>query len=118
MQNQHSVSRFLLALVLAGLLVFTGGPLGPRISTAQGSNLLQNPGFENTYVPFANDNLRLLAPGWSAWNLARKPGDPNWQNVTPQYQKSDKRVHGGSASQEMFQIFATITGGVFQRVPV
>jgi len=118
MQNQHSVSRFLLALVLAGLLVFTGGPLGPRISTAQGSNLLQNPGFENTYVPFANDNLRLLAPGWSAWNLARKPGDPNWQNVTPQYQQSTRHVHGGTASQEMFQIFATITGGVFQRVPV
>ncbi|MCC7447392.1 MAG: hypothetical protein IT324_08255, partial [Anaerolineae bacterium] len=70
MQNQRSVSR-VFWLVIIGLLA--AGLAGTLQSTAaQGSNLLQNPGFEGSYVPFAGDPTRLVAPGWSPWNIARK----------------------------------------------
>src|SRR2546422_105782 len=108
MHNQHPVTRFLL-LALIGLLAMAGATL---YAAAQGSNLLQNPGFEGTYVPFANDTTRLLAPGWSAWNVARKPGDPSYFNLTPQYRQATRRIHGGSGAQEFFTLFATSTGGV------
>src|SRR5581483_4396304 len=88
--------------------------------SAQGQNLLQNPGFEGTYVQFAGDPTRLVAPGWSAWNVARKAGDPGFVNLTPEYRPAanSKRIHSGSSAQELFTFFATHTAGVFQRVPL
>jgi LysM repeat protein len=118
MHNQHSVHRFLL-LALVGLLALA--LLVPALAaTAQGTNLLQNPGFEGTYVQFAGDSTRLVAPGWSAWNIPRKAGDPGFVNLTPEYRTAanSNRIHGGSAAQEFFTFFATHTGGVFQRVQV
>jgi len=118
MQNQRSVSR-VFWLVIIGLLA--AGLAGTWQSTAaQGSNLLQNPGFEGSYVPFAGDPTRLVAPGWSPWNIARKAGDPGFVNLTPEYRSAAnaRRIHGGSAAQELFTFFATHTGGVAQRVSV
>ena len=118
MHNQHSVSRFLL-LALVGLLCLAG-ILPGRVTSAQGQSLLQNPGFEGTYVQFAGDPTRLVAPGWSAWNIARKTGDPGFVNLTPEYRTAAnaKRIHGGTGAQELFTFFATHTAGVFQRVPL
>lgn len=114
----HNVSRFML-LALVGLLCLSGAIAG-RITSAQGQNLLQNPGFEGTYVQFAGDPTRLVAPGWSAWNVARKAGDPGFVNLTPEYRPAanSKRIHSGSSAQELFTFFATHTAGVFQRVPL
>jgi LysM repeat protein len=115
---QNPVPRFLL-LALVGLVALSG--LVPaRLMNAQGANLLQNPGFDGDYMPFAGDQTRLVAPGWSAWHIPRKPGDPGFANLQPEYRPAanTQRIHGGSAAQEFFTFFATHTGGVFQRVPV
>ncbi len=115
---QNPVPRFLL-LALVGLLALA--VLSPaRLMEAQGTNLLQNPGFEGTYIPFNGDQTRMVAPGWSAWNLNRKPGDPGFSNLQPNYRAATNpnRIHGGSSAQEFFTFFATHTGGVFQQVSV
>src|SRR5262245_28469699 len=115
---RNVVPRVLL-LALVGLLALAS--LFPaRLMEAQGANLLQNPGFEGTYVAFNGDQTRAVAPGWSAWNLTRKPGDPGFSNLQPNYRAAanPKRIHGGSSAQEFFTFFATHTGGVFQQVTV
>jgi LysM repeat protein len=116
MHNRHSISRFLLVLALVCL---AAGPLTSTPAAAQGTNLLQNPGFEGAYTAFANDPNRLVAPNWSAWNAARKLDDPGFILV-PQYRSSTnpKRIRGGRGAQEFFEFFAAFTGGVFQRVQV
>src|SRR5512142_383601 len=118
MHNQQPVSRFLALAVVVGLLAL--GLAGLVQVRAQGQNLLQNPGFEGTYVPFSGNNTQLVAPGWSAWNVPHKSGDPTWMNITPQFRlaANSKRIHGGTGAQEFFELFATFTGGVFQRVAI
>ncbi|MEP7289891.1 MAG: LysM peptidoglycan-binding domain-containing protein [Chloroflexota bacterium] len=116
MQHQHSR---LLLLAVAGLMIISVvGGLSAHFATAQGTNLLQNGGFEGTYAPFQGDSSRLLAPGWSAWNVAQKSTDPSFFNATPEYRTAanPRRIRSGSAAQEFFTFFGTHTGGVFQRV--
>ena len=121
MQNhQHPVSRFLLLAIIGLLALGLAGFAPAQFSQAQGPNLLQNPGFEGTYAPFAGDATRLVAPGWTAWNIPHKSTDPGFVNLAPEYRPAanSKRVHGGSSAQEFFTFFATHTGGVLQRAPV
>jgi LysM repeat protein len=120
MQNQHSVTRLLL-LAFCGLVLIMGAAFWPqRLATAQGTNLLTNGGFEGQYNKFEGDATRQVAPGWSPWNVARKPADPGFVNLTPEYRPAGnpKRVRSGSGAQEWMTFFATHTGGVFQKVNV
>ena len=116
MQNQHPVSRFLLLIAILTLMVGVVG--SDHLVKAQGNNLLQNPGFEGTYTAFAGNPTQLVAPGWSAWFNTRKPGEPGFVNLPPDYRPAQNtaRIHGGQSAQEFFTFFATHTGGVFQRV--
>src|SRR5262245_5009440 len=116
MQNQHSVSRFL--LMIAILILVVGVVTSDHHVQAQETNLLQNPGFEGTYVAFAGNPTQLVAPGWSAWFNTRQPGEPGFVNLPPDYRSAQNpnRIHSGQAAQEFFTFFATHTGGVFQRV--
>jgi LysM repeat protein len=121
MQNhQHPVSRFLMLAIIGLLALGLAGFAPAQFTLAQGPNLLQNPGFEGTYTPFAGDATRLVAPGWSAWNIPHKSTDPGFVNLAPEYRPAanPKRIHSGSSAQEFFTFFATHTGGVLQRVPV
>jgi LysM repeat protein len=117
MLNQRSVSRSLLVMVILAALAAV---LPLRQLIAQGANLLQNPGFEGTYVTANGSATQLVAPSWSPWNVPHKPSDPGFVNLTPDYRSAanPNRIHGGSAAQEVFTFFATHTGGVFQRVAV
>src|SRR5689334_8257542 len=107
MRNQHSVSRFLL-LAASILVILSAVALLPqRLTVAQGTNLLTNGGFEGQYVKFEDDATRLVAPGWSAWNVARKPADPGFVNLTPEYRRAanPKRIHSGETAQEWMTFF-------------
>lgn len=114
----------LVAMVLCVLLLGITA-LGVATSvTAQAPNLLQNPGFEGDYAPFGGDVRRVVAAGWSPWNVARRAGEPSWSNNTPQYLPADVatavtgRVRSGSRAQEYFELYATFNGGVYQQVSV
>jgi LysM repeat protein len=118
MLKRDSVSAYL-RLVLVIMLGM--GAFGiARLTAAQGTNLLQNPGFEGDYVPFDGDVSRLVAPGWSAWNVARKAGEPSWSHIKPQYLPtvSAGRIKSGQRAQEFYELYAIFTGGVYQRVSV
>ncbi|MCS6871128.1 MAG: LysM peptidoglycan-binding domain-containing protein [Anaerolineae bacterium] len=106
-------------MILLALAVFSAAVPADQRAAAQG-NLLQNPGFEGEYQPFNGDVTRRVAPSWTPWNVPRGAGDPTWANITPQYRNASnpKRIRSGSAAQEFFELFATFTGGVYQRVNV
>jgi LysM repeat protein len=104
------------AAIIMAVLAILGMAALPRASAQ--NNLLQNPGFEGDYAPFNGDVQRVVAPGWTPWNIARKSGEPSWANITPQYLPSDQRVRGGQRAQEFYELYATFTGGVFQQVNV
>ena len=115
--------RTLLAAVvlLALAVVWVSGPLVQASPTAQ-ANLLENPGFEDPYVPFQGDTTRMVAHGWSAWHVPQREGDEGFRNLKPEYQPAsasnpDRILEGGNA-QEYFSFFATHTGGVYQQVSV
>jgi LysM repeat protein len=101
-------------IALAGILLPFSAPV-----TAQESNLLQNPGFEGTYVAIGGDSTKQLAPSWQPWHLPPPPGSPSSVNLEPDYQVAPRsRVRSGQAAQEYNTFFATHEGGIFQRAPV
>ncbi|MFC1960184.1 LysM peptidoglycan-binding domain-containing protein [Chloroflexota bacterium] len=86
------------------------------------ANLLENPGFEDPYIPFAGDTTRMVANGWSAWHVPQRAGDEGFRNLKPEYQPASAgnpdRILVGNNAQEYFSFFATHTGGLFQQVAV
>ena len=84
MQKQHSASRVMLAMT--GLAAFIAAVLfSAHLVGAQGAaNLLQNPGFEGTYVAFQGDPSRQMAPNWTPWNVPHKASDAGFVNLQPQ----------------------------------
>lgn len=105
-------------LCVALMLALIGGVM-PRHAAAQGENLLQNGGFEGTYVAIGGDPSLQVAPNWQPWSLPPPAGSPSSINLRPDYQPATgERVKSGSAAQEYNTFFATHVGGVYQRVPV
>jgi len=114
--QQGIVMRLMLCVVLVVTLVGVIQPV-----TAQDSeNLLQNGGFEGTYIAIGGDPSLQVAPNWQPWNLPPPPGSQSSAvNLRPDYQPAPaNRVRSGNAAQEYNTFFATHDGGVFQRVPV
>lgn len=111
--------RKLLAVVALLALVGLWGFSPP---TWAQTNLLDNPGFEDPYVPFQGDTTRMVADGWSAWHVPQREGDDGFRNLKPEYQPASAsntaRIRQGSNAQEYFSFFATHTGGVYQQVTV
>ncbi|MFN7208891.1 MAG: LysM peptidoglycan-binding domain-containing protein, partial [Aggregatilineales bacterium] len=118
MHHKH-LFRWLTIVILLALATLSAAVPADQRALAQG-NLLQNPGFEGEYQPFGGDASRRVAPNWTPWNAPRGAGDPTWANITPQYRRAanPNRVRSGNAAQELFELFATFTGGVYQRVNV
>ncbi len=89
---------------------------------AQAQTRLENPGFEDPYVPFQGDTTRMVAHGWSAWHVPQRQGDDGFRNLKPEYQPASAsnpaRIREGNNAQEYFSFFATHTGGVYQQVTV
>lgn len=108
-----------MVVILLALATLSAAVPADQRAAAQG-NLLQNPGFEGEYVPFNGDTSRRVAPNWTPWNLSRGTGDPTWANITPQYRRATNpnRIRSGNGAQELFELFATFTAGVYQRVNV
>lgn len=107
-----------LSTLLIGVLVCAAVLPGAPVQAAyQGTNLLQNPGFEQPYTAINGDSSLQVASGWQPWSLP--PGESSSINQRPEYKLAPtNRIRSGQAAQEYNTFFATHTGGVFQRVPV
>jgi LysM repeat protein len=118
--RQQILIRLVLCATLIMVLVGTIQQ-SPDAVVAQGTEeLLQNGGFEGTYVAVGGDPNLTVAPNWQPWNLPPPPeADSSAINQTPDYQAApENRVRSGNAAQFYQTFFATHDGGVFQRVPV
>ncbi len=98
---------------LLGLLLLAG----LTAASAQTTNLLANPGFENPFEP-VEGGASMIAQGWTPWSLTTD------QNVEPEYYLASDtvngmappRIHGGDDAQQYFSFFAPHIGGVYQQV--
>jgi len=120
MRREYFV-RYVLSVVLIGVLLLSGIPIAGRSIAAayQGQNLLQNPGFEEPFLTVGADPALHVASGWQPWHLPTPPGESSAINARPEYKPAPpNRVRSGGAAQEYNTFFATHTAGVYQRVPV
>jgi len=110
---------FLLVMLCAFLLVMLAFGLS---AGAQGANLLTNPGFEQPFATVDGVPARIVAQGWSPWHIGG--GQSASENVQPEYYPASDatnglgipRVRNGSDAQQYLAFFATLDGGVYQRV--
>ncbi len=113
-------ARIVLLVVLLALFV-----IPPAAVTAQGPNLLQNPGFE---APFAasipgKENC-LIATPWVAWYVQGSEYDTSrGYRLAPEYKMATRadyplngRVRNGDLSQQFFHSFGSFEAGVYQVV--
>lgn len=109
------------AVVLIGLILLLAGLLP---ASAQGNNLLTNPGFEAPFNTVAGSPPRQVAQGWTPWHVPTAAGMSASENVQPEYYPATDtnnglgapRVRSGSDAQQYFSFFATHVGGVYQTV--
>ena len=89
---------------------------------AQSANLLTNPGFEQPFATVDGVPARIVAQGWTPWHIGG--GQSASENVQPEYYPASDatnglgipRVRNGSDAQQYLAFFATLDGGVYQRV--
>lgn len=121
MRRRHLTLLHLTLCVIVMVSLATAFPPTPRTALAQeGQNLLQNGGFEGTFVAIGGDPSLQVAPSWQPWSLPPpEDAESSAINLRPDYQPAPaNRVRSGNAAQEYNTFFATHDGGVFQRVPV
>lgn len=116
---QNNILRCLLCVALIMALAGVVAPTSDVLAQDD-DNLLQNGGFEGTYIAIGGDPSLQVAPDWQPWSLP-PPADAESSaiNLRPDYQAAPaNRVRSGEAAQEYNTFFATHDGGLFQRVPV
>jgi len=117
-----SVRRILGAMTALAILAFAGAAGWVLAAPAAQTGVLQNPGFEDPYVPFEGDTTRMVANGWSAWHVPQREGDEGFRNLKPEYApasaENPDRILAGENAQAYYSFFATHTGGLYQQVQV
>lgn len=112
--NRHYFQR-LMAFLCIGLFL-----LGAVVAQAQDGGLA-NPGFEEPFTDQGGDPARLVADGWTAWNVAATSGSPTFMNQQPDYvpvRPDVSRIRSGENAQLITSFFSTFTAGVYQQVSV
>ncbi len=117
--GQHCPLRIVFRLTLASIIMLFALGLSPARPAAayQGGNLLQNPGFEGSYIAINGDSTLRVASNWQPWSLPQ--GASSAINQRPEYKPAPaNRIRSGQAAQEYNTFYATHTGGLYQRVTV
>src|SRR5690606_6026073 len=107
------MQRWILGLLLIAVLLIA-------ISTsAQGTNLLQDPGFEGEYTNRGRADLNVPAP-WGLW-FTESPRGQYWQNLPPvafPHPGPGPNPHGGARAFNFNKGFGTFTAAIYQQVGV
>ena len=122
MQRLPEVRALLLIVafsVLPSLLL-----MWPASVLAQGTNLLQNPGFEHPYAVLpGKENCAVAAP-WVAWYIQGSPEEVSQgYRFAPEYKAAFRadfpgnRVRNGELAQQWFHSYGNFEAGVYQQVP-
>ncbi|MBL8133558.1 MAG: LysM peptidoglycan-binding domain-containing protein [Anaerolineae bacterium] len=115
----RNVSTRAMLLLIGGLLIAAFSLSIPMVF-AQDGNLLQDPGFEGTYVGRGRADLNTAAP-WLLFN-AESPRNYDWQNRADKVyafpHRTQPEVHGGVLSQNINGGYVTFTVALYQTVNV
>jgi hypothetical protein len=87
--------------------------------TADGENLLHNPGFEASFAQYGPFRTAIVAEGWTPWWWPQRRTDPAWQNRMPEYKAAapyENRIFAGRNAQQLFTVYGTHVGGIYQVV--
>ena len=116
--NGVRMARVLLLALMVALVCV------PPTTLAQGSNLLQNPGFERPYatsIP-GKENCFIAVP-WVAWYVeGSKEETSQGYRLAPEYKMATRadipgnRVRSGELAQQYFHSFGNFQAGVYQVV--
>lgn len=113
--------------VIGVLMVFWAVSMASLPLTAQGTNLLRNPGFEQG-AEFGGNYRQIsasvedgtifnAAPGWGGW-VALSPKTEAWMNEPPNaYPHSGGFKREGNFAQDISRGFGTFTASIYQQVP-
>jgi LysM repeat protein len=132
--------RHVFSITFVMALVFSAVGSAAAAPTADGPNLLENPGFESPYVKqccqtdltkyYPNTLIGevQVANGWSGWWLQpdQDPQHPSAGSVVdwhrPEWREANcgpvcaNRVHGGGNAQKYFTFWSVHEAGMFQQV--
>ena len=103
-----------LSALMISLLWLCGGFM-TGAQTAE--NLLDNPGFEDTFTKRDGVAPQNVAEDWTPWHVPAAANSPAYANHAPYYDEENARVRGDAAgkSQVFFSQYATHQGGVYQQ---
>lgn len=123
------INRLALVLVLVSLILVVIAWDGT--SSAQGQNLLTNPGFEGQYGSYVPETAQELADcplnicttaqvpsGWKPWWVKERPTDVNPEFKPATRDVSGNRVYSGDRASQYFSFWSTHKAGLRQTVTV
>jgi LysM repeat protein len=121
-----NTTKYVSWVSIVGLAVIAALGL-PSVAAAgpaqQEQNLLQNPGFEGTYIAWNGIPQIQMPAGWTPWWIDNDGSLPDWANQRPEWKPAevDKyacRVHSGSRAIQWHKSYATFYSGAYQQVVV
>ncbi|MBN1640617.1 MAG: hypothetical protein JXA09_05215 [Anaerolineae bacterium] len=109
--------RIMGALAIVGIVLVALPDWSTFAAPSAQENLLQNPGFEGSFVQFAHYTTAIVADKWLPWWQVQAAGDEPWENRMPEFKPAapyQSRIHSGGNAQQLFSYHGTHVGGVYQ----
>lgn len=118
MKLQRKILRVTLILILLLVCLLTFKDSG-QLATAQGGNLLQNPGFEGAFQAWSGIPEVQVAASWTPWWWEDPDHNPAY--FRPEYKRAlaavfPRRVFSGESAQQWFTFHASHVAGMYQQV--
>ncbi len=110
--------------IVSSVMLLAATPLAAVAAPQQqGTNLLQNPGFEGAYSTWGGIPQLQMPAGWTPWWAENDGTVPEWANHRPEWKPAEAeyyptRVHSGERAIQWFKSYATFWAGAYQQVTV
>ena len=113
--RENPMTRLLALMILLSVICLCGGMMAGAQTV---ENLLENPGFEETFTERDGEAPQNVAEDWTPWHIEAADNSPAYANHAPYYDEETVRIRGDVAgkSQLFFSQYATHQGGLYQQV--